>query len=73
MILLPLVAIADINGKCGDNVYYTYNSTNHTLTIYGEGSIWSNFPSDSPHPWGVLDENDIQSVIIESGVTSISR
>ena len=76
LMLLPMVASADISGKCGDNVYYTYNSADHTLTIYGEGAIWSNFVGDDEHPWGGLssiDMNDIQSVIIESGVTSIRR
>ena len=74
LMLLPMVASADKSGKCGDNVYYTYNSTNHTLTIYGEGAIWSNMlPEPGETPWTGLEISDVQSVIIKFGVTSISR
>ena len=66
-------------GKCGDNVYYTYDVDTHALTISGEGAIWSNFaPEPEVAPWAGLalktnNLKDIQSVIIESGVISISR
>ena len=63
-----VVAIGDdstISGKCGDNVYYSYDKTTHTLTISGQGGIASS-------PWYSYG-NDIQSVIIESGVTSIGE
>ena len=74
LMLLPMVASADKSGKCGDNVYYTYNSTNHTLTIYGEGAIWSNMlPEPGETPWIGLEISGVQSVIIKYGVTSISR
>ena len=63
LMLLPLAASADDSGKCGENVYYSYNSTTHTLTISGEGGIANS-------PWSSFC-NDIQSVIIESGVTRI--
>ena len=52
LMLLPMVASADKSGKCGDNVYYTYNSVDHTLTICGEGEIWSNMlPEPGKTPW----------------------
>ena len=74
LMLLPMVASADKSGKCGDNVYYTYNSTNHTLTIYGEGEIWRNIPFDPYETlWSGLEISDVHSVIIKFGVTSISK
>ena len=69
--LLPLAAIADDSGKCGENVYYSYNSTTHTLTISGEGGMmYMSFSEDYPW-WSIHD--DIQHIVIESGVTSIGQ
>ena len=60
-----------INGKCGDNVYYSYDKTTHTLTISGEGEMMSwNLWEPDERPWRSYI-NDIQSVIIKSGVTVI--
>ena len=74
LMLLPMVASADKSGKCGDNVYYTYNSVDHTLTIYGKGEIWNNMlPEPGETPWTGLEISDVQSVIIEFGVTTISK
>jgi hypothetical protein len=74
--LLPLVANADISGKCGKNVYFSYNSTTHTLTISGEGEMesfrymveWGDVSTDIP--W-YSHTSEIQSIIIEYGITSI--
>ena len=71
LMLLPMVASADDSGKYGDNVYYTYNSTNHTLTIYGEGAMESVEWGNISRPWGAYCE-EIHSLIIEDGVTIIS-
>ena len=70
LMLLPMVASADDSGKCGDNVYYTYNEATHTLAIYGQGDMYDYYGEGDFTPWNLyLDV--IQSVIIESGVTSI--
>ena len=69
--LLPLAAIADDSGKCGENVYYSYNSTTHTLTISGEGPMW-NKGDGSDWPWWSF-KDDILHIAIEHGVTSIGR
>ena len=66
-----------INGQCGDNVYYSYDKTIHTLTIYGEGDMWSYDdsllePNDDNRPWFSY-LNDIIHLKIESGVTIIGR
>ena len=53
-----------INGKCGTNVYYSYNSTTTTLSIFGTGAMADNAP------WANY-RTDITTVIIGHGVTSI--
>ncbi len=60
-----------VSGPCGDNVYYSYDKTTHTLTISGEGEMmsWALIEQDM-RPWRSY-LNDIQSVIIKSGVTVI--
>ena len=66
--------IVESSGKCGEKVYYFYDGATHTLTIYGEGEIWRNIPFDPYETlWSGLDKNDVLSVIIEFGVTSISK
>ena len=79
LMLLPLVASADDSGKCGENVYYSYNAKTHTFTVYGEGGM-SNY--DSPvtefeeeldyRPWRSYCK-EIEYLIIESGVTYLGR
>ena len=51
-------------GTCGDNVYWSYGSDSHTLTIFGEGSMTDG------HPWENY-RDDITTVIIREGVTTI--
>ena len=74
LVLQPLVASADDGGKCGDNVYYSYNSATHTLTISGEGNMDNYYGGMvegwDQRPWRSYC-NNIHSIIIDSGVTSI--
>lgn len=76
LFLIPLAVRADDSGKCGENVYYSFSSTTHTLTISGEGGIVITYdPISGPwdyRPWHSY-LNDIHYLIIESGVTSICR
>ena len=69
--LLPMMAIADDSGSCGDNVTYTYNSTTKTLTIQGSGAM-EDYSSYSSVPWYSYRTN-IKTVIIKEGVTSIGE
>ncbi len=67
--LLPVVAMADANGTCGDNLTWTYVESTKTLTISGSGAM-SNFSSLSPwYNYG----RSMKTVIISSGVTSIGK
>ena len=67
--LLPMLAMADASGSCGTNVTYTFDSSTGTLTIQGSGAMTNYYPY-SVAPWSSY-ENDIKTVIIEDGVTSI--
>ena len=57
-----------INGKCGTNVYYSYNSTTTTLSIFGTGAM-EDYTSRNI-PWNNY-RSDITTVVIGDGVTYI--
>ena len=38
MMLLPIIAMADDSGSCGNNVTWSYEEATHTLTISGTSS-----------------------------------
>ncbi|MGN0448715.1 MAG: leucine-rich repeat protein [Acutalibacteraceae bacterium] len=54
-------------GKCGDNVTYTYNSKTGEVVISGTGEMYDYQGFDSPF------NNDVVSVVIKNGVTSIGE
>lgn len=58
-------------GTCGDNLTWTFDDQDGTLTISGEGEMakWS---THSSVPWNSY-RNSIKSVVIEDKVTSISN
>lgn len=56
-------------GKCGDNALWVYD--NQTLTISGEGAT-NNYDNSSATPWQ-SKRNDIVSVVVEDGITSIGN
>ncbi len=66
--LLPMLAMADDSGSCGENVTWTYIEADHTLTIKGSGAM-------SDYDWGTTPWYDyreqITTVMIDDGVTSI--
>ena len=39
MMMLPLVASADENGTCGENITYNFVDATHTLTVLGKGNM----------------------------------
>ena len=70
LVFLPLQASADDNGKCGENVSYTYNATTRTLTIEGSGAMDDYQFNYDTRPWKSF-LNNINSVIVQEGVTTI--
>ncbi|MBR3855068.1 MAG: leucine-rich repeat domain-containing protein, partial [Bacteroidaceae bacterium] len=59
------------DNKCGSNLYWSFNSTTGMLYIFGSGSMYSYDDSSSLAPWN-SNKTKIKSVVIKSGVTSIS-
>lgn len=59
--------IVEISGKIGKNVFYSYDNKTHTLTISGEGPMYS-LDDEIYYPWFWLSVDNLE---IESGVTSI--
>lgn len=58
------------SGTCGDDL--TWNYSDGTLTIGGTGEMYDFNAGDSPGPWEEFTD-DIKTVIISDGVTSIGR
>lgn len=62
-----------LSGSCGQYLIWTFDKTTGTLTISGKGGMasWSGDPRRDPSPWlGFLQ--DIRTVVIQEGVTSVS-
>ena len=57
------------SGKCGNNVYWSYDGGSETLTISGTGAM-NNYDNYDNVPWRGYREN-IMTVKIETGVTTI--
>lgn len=73
---IPIITKAD--GKCGDNVTWSYDGTTNTLTLSGTGPTYDYDPlnnANNPAPW--LDERGIsraaRSIIISPGITTIGE
>ena len=58
------------SGTCGDNLTWTLDD-NGTLTISGTGAMTNYSDEEVESPWSWNDE--IQTVVIENGVTSIGN
>ena len=56
-----------IDGTCGTGVYYSYDGTTKTLSIFGKGAM-TDYNGNTP--WSSYRE-DITTVVIGHGVTSI--
>ena len=68
MMLLPMIAHADENGTCGENLTWTLNESTGTLTIEGSGSMEDYGYESSPFFWS---RGHISTVVISDGVTTI--
>ena len=62
-----------VSGFCGESLTYSYNKEDHKLTISGNGDMVNyDIYGENDTPWSQYSD-DIQSVTIESGVTSIGN
>ena len=68
MSIIPITAsAATYSGTCGDNLTWTYDSSNGCLTISGTGNMYDyNYNN---RPWESY-EDKIKTVVLEDGVTS---
>ena len=56
------------SGKCGKNVYWSFDSSTGTVTIIGEGEMYEYSIADDPSPFV---ESTVVNVVVVDGVTSI--
>lgn len=66
---MPILAMADASGSCGDNVTWTYVSSTQTLTIQGSGAM-TDYNDQFSTPWQNYRDY-IKTLNINEGVTSI--
>ena len=71
ILLLPMMAKADSNGTCGDNLTWTLVESTGTLTISGFGAM-NDYTPNYPGPW-YNDREKVLAVVIEDGVTTIGN
>ena len=71
--------VSQTQGKCGDNLNFSYDETSGTLTITGTGAMYDfhpwgpseNDPAANPvSPWGGYAD-EIKKVVLPSGITTI--
>ena len=74
-----MFAKADESGTCGDNLTWTYVEATKTLTISGSGAMrdydhefYNNISNRTTGPWKNY-YHSMETVVIESGVTSIGQ
>ena len=65
-------AISTGNGKCGADVYYSYDETTQTLTISGNGEMSDYDDEHNKAPWSFY-ASEIKKIKIESGITTIGN
>ena len=65
---------SDYSGSCGENCTYSFDSATGILTISGTGDMTDYTDSSAPEtkPWLYLRDN-IKSIIVEEGVTSVTN
>ncbi|MBQ3135871.1 MAG: leucine-rich repeat domain-containing protein [Clostridia bacterium] len=62
----------DETGKCGDNVFWTYDSSTEILTISGQGKMWNSDEDGYNYSRPPYHDIDYKYVVIQNGVTAIS-
>ena len=77
---VPVVAQADSippSGQCGENAYFTFDAETGTLTISGSGPMWfygySPTGDYDPYPDYTWHSGDILALVIENGITKITK
>ena len=57
------------SGKCGDNIFWSYNTSSFTLTINGTGNM-TEYNRIADVPWKSYIRS-IQAVVFDGNITSI--
>ncbi|MGN0573864.1 MAG: leucine-rich repeat protein [Acutalibacteraceae bacterium] len=68
----PFQADASIDFSCGENLTWYIDTKNKILTVSGTGPMYPYYDFGNPPTWKPY-KDDINTVIIEEGVTSIAK
>ena len=69
--LFPVSTAADMSGKCGDDLNWSFSSATGQFTITGSGAMYD-YDSWDDQPWASI-RYDITSVSLPNGLTSIGN
>ncbi|MCR5208006.1 MAG: leucine-rich repeat protein, partial [Eubacterium sp.] len=73
--VMPFSAFAlDSSGRCGNNVYWNFDSASGALTLSGTGDTWdytSDIEADPECNSPFYENEDIKNIIVESGITGL--
>lgn len=61
--------IPQVNNRCGENVFWSFDSGTQTLTVSGSGDMY-NYANASDTPW---IGSDVRKIVIDDGVTSLGN
>ena len=76
LLLLPISALADYEGSCGENVNYYYNSETKVLTLTGEGAMNDYTMSGngrSPFYQTAVIRNNCERIEVGEGITHVGN
>ena len=59
-----------LNGSCGDNATWSYDTDTQTLTISGTGAMYDYHAESDSRPW-INYRNEIETVVIGDDITYI--
>jgi len=68
---LQIYAAELTSGRCGESVYYSFDSETEILTISGFGDMYNYDASDSKSPF--YNNKSIKKAVVEDGVTSLGN
>ena len=71
MMFVVSASALEPTGQCGDNVYWVYDEKTKDLIIYGEGAMYN--LEELSSITSPFYESDIDTIIIQEGVTSIGN
>lgn len=66
---VDFLAFANINGRCGDNITYTFDNNTKTLSLSGTGATYDYEEGSNPF----YGNTEIKNIVVDEGITEIGK